>query len=81
MDYPEGAEDAARAFAGLLSATEPEDYEYEIKCGETFQMITYFVKDGKSGSRYRSLTIKEIFDGNPDPEDIEMFTALGYKPE
>lgn len=81
VDYPEGAEDAARAFADLLGTAKPKDYEYDIKCKENFRMITYFVKDGKAGSRDRNLTIKEIFDGNPSPEDIEMFTALGYKLE
>lgn len=79
IGYPSGAEEAARALANLINEAQPADYEYSGKIGENFTMLTYFVKDGKEGSHSRTLTIKEIFDGNPSSEDIKMFTELGYE--
>lgn len=81
MMYAKGGEEAARALIDAIMEAQPADYELSFECGENFTLVTYFVKDGKAGSRERTLTIKEIFHGNPDPEDIEMFTALGYKLE
>ena len=81
VDYPDGAEDAASALAEMINAAEPTDYEYRIKCDEDFSMVTYFVKNGKEGSKRRTLTIMEIFDGDPSQEDIKQFTELGYKLE
>ncbi len=79
--YAKGGEEAARALVDAVMEAQPADYELSYECGENFQLITYFVKGGKAGCRERALTIKEIFHGDPDPEDIEMFTALGYKSE
>lgn len=75
------SEEAARALIDAIMKAQPADYELSFECGEKFTLVTYFVKDGRAGCRERTLTIKEIFHGNPDPEDIEMFTALGYKLE
>lgn len=81
VDYPVGSEDAAKALADAINAAEPADYEYNIKFGEDFSMVTYFVKDGKAGSKSRTQTIMEIFDDTPSPEDIKQFTELGYELE
>lgn len=79
--YSEDTKDAANALAAAISAAQPADYEYSYKEMESFHLITYFVKDGNAGSRDRAMTIKEIFDGDPSPEDIEQFTEWGYKLE
>ncbi|MBD5113155.1 MAG: hypothetical protein HDT42_11595 [Ruminococcaceae bacterium] len=79
--YSAECESAAQALAKMINSAEPADYEYNIKGMESFQMITYFARDGKAGCRIRSLTIKEIFNGNPSPEDIAQFIELGYKLE
>lgn len=79
VTYNEGFEDAAQALVETINAAKPADYEYSGKEMESFHMITYFAADGKAGSRDRTLTIKEIFDGNPSPEDIEQFTEWGYE--
>ena len=81
IDYPDGTEDAANALAEMIKAAEPADYEYQIKCDEDFSMVTYFVKNKTAGSKRRTQTIMEIFDGDPSPEDIEQFTELGYRLE
>lgn len=79
VEYRVGFEDAAQALVEAINAAESADYEYNGKNMEAFRMITYFAKDGKAGCRDRSLTIKEIFNGNPSPEDIEQFTEWGYE--
>lgn len=76
--YAKGGEIAARELVEAILAVHPADYELSYECGENFHLITYFVKGGEAGCRERALTIKEIFHGNPSPEDIEMFTELGY---
>ncbi|MCM1165444.1 MAG: hypothetical protein NC299_03530 [Lachnospiraceae bacterium] len=76
--YSANAEDAARALAEAVGAAQPADYEYNWKETEAFRWITYFAKDGKAGHRDRAMTIMEIFDGDPSPEDIEQFSELGY---
>lgn len=75
----EDAKDAAYALAEAINAAKPADYEYSYKEMESFHLITYFVKDGRSGCRDRAMTIKEIFDGDPSPEDIKQFTEWGYE--
>lgn len=79
VTYREGFEDAARALVEAINASEPADYEYSGKNMEAFRMLTYFCEAGKAGCRDRALTIKEIFDGNPSPEDIKQFTEWGYE--
>lgn len=79
VTYREGFEDAAKALVEAINAAEPADYEYSGKNMEAFFMVTYFCEAGKTGCRDRALTIKEIFDGNPSPEDIEQFTEWGYE--
>lgn len=78
VGYAKGGETAARALVDAIWVTQPSDYELSYECGENFHLITYFVKDGEADCRDRALTIKEIFHGDPSPEDIEMFTELGY---
>ncbi len=77
--YSENSEDAAWALTEAVNAAKPVDYEYNWKDMESFHLITYFVKDGKAGCQSRTLTIKEIFNGEPSPEDIEQFTEWGYE--
>ena len=79
VTYCEGFEDAAKALVEAVNAAEPADYEYSGKNMEAFRLLTYFCEAGKAGYRDRSLTIKEIFDGHPSPEDIEQFTEWGYE--